>query len=135
MKYNGIIQKKLARLSREHEFLSLFLADFDRDKFVASWSGRSATERSLQIMVETIIDIADRIISLEKAGPVDSSVEAIEKLVSLGVLATAEPYIEMVRFRNLLVHVYDDIDPGIVYAIATEKLADFIAFKNIIENS
>ena len=39
-------------------------------------------ERVLQVMVEIVIDIAERIIALKNAGPVESSAQAIKKLVA-----------------------------------------------------
>ncbi len=133
MKYNGIIAKKLAQLSDEYSNLTAFLEDISEQEFISSWSVKSATERSLQVMIEIIIDIAERIISLENIGPVTSSADAIEKLVILKVLEKAEPFNEMVRFRNRLVHMYDSIEPEVLYEIVTVYIKDIIRFKTAIE--
>lgn len=58
-------------------------------------------ERSLQVMIEVVIDIAERIIALKNAGPVATAVEAMEKLVVLEVIKSVQPYINMIKFRIL----------------------------------
>lgn len=37
---------------------------------------------------------------------------AIEKLQTLGVITAVESYRSIVRLRNLIVHEYEEIDPG-----------------------
>jgi len=36
----------------------------------------------------------------------------------------------MVRFRNLIVHEYETVDPALLYALATERLHDFRRFRD-----
>lgn len=40
----------------------------------------------------------------------------------------------MARFRNLLVHLYGQVDDGRVYEIIHENLGDLDAFRNAILN-
>ncbi len=61
--------------------------------------------------------------------------DAIERLVSLKILKSAEPYKEMVRFRNRIVHEYEAIDPAILFAIATEHHLDFRRFRDEIDQT
>lgn len=97
-------------------------------EFKNSWLLRSSAERALQVAVKIVIDISERILALEKCGPVSSASEAIEKLVSLKILDSAEPFKTMLRFRNLVVHHYKEIDPTILYDIVKNKLGDFRLF-------
>ena len=101
----------------------------------ATWEHRSIAERGLQVAVEICLDIAERIIALKEAGPVAGAGEAIEKLATLGILETAEPYKSMVRFRNLIVHEYEQIDPEILYRLVTQNLMDFRKFRNELDKS
>lgn len=128
MRYNGIIQRKLALLNKQLVNLEEYLQGVGYAEFAASWAHRALAERALQVSVEIIIDVAVRIISLDGKGPVSSASEAIECLVSMGVLKSADPYVNMVRFRNVIVHQYEEIDPLIVYTLATTKLTDFRKF-------
>ncbi len=61
-------------------------------------------ERALQVAAEILIDIAERILALEKAGPASTAAEAIESLVRLRVIQSEQPYVDITRFRNLIVH-------------------------------
>ena len=135
MKYNGIVQRKLALLDRYLLELHGNLKDVDFAGFRDDWAMQRMAERVLQVMVELVIDIAERVIAIEKAGPVASSAEAIEKLVALGVIKSAEPYAKMVRFRNFIVHQYEEIDPAIIFDIAKNRLEDFRLFRDEIDQA
>lgn len=133
MRYNGVIQRKLTLLDKQVRQLKKSLQEISYNDFAESWEKRSMTERALQVSVEIIIDIAERIIAIEGAGPVASAAEAIETLVHLNFLRSPSPYIDMVRFRNLIVHQYEEIDPTILFELATERLDDFRKFRNEID--
>jgi len=128
MRYNGVVQRKLALLNTQLIRLEASLKDLNFVEFSDSWEKRTLTERALQVSVEIIIDVAERIISLEGKGPVSSASEAIECLVVMGVLKSSQPYVGMVRFRNLIVHQYEEVEPSILYMLATKKLSDFRKF-------
>lgn len=133
MKYNGVIQRKLSLLDEQVGNIRHHLAGVPFEEFKDSWPLRSMSERALQVAVEIIIDIAERIIALEKAGPVPTAADAIDRLAELGILSSAERYKPIVKFRNLIVHEYEQIDAQIVYEIITEKLDDFYAFRDEID--
>ena len=133
MRHNGVIQRKFALLDKYLLQLQSSLKDVGFETFRDDWVLQRMTERALQVMVEIVIDIAERIIAVQNAGPAASATEAIEKLVELGVLKSAKPYINMVRFRNLIVHQYEEIDPKILYNLARNQLEDFRQFRNEID--
>lgn len=133
MNANGVIQRKLALLDKHllnlrNEFKGVSLKDFRE-----SWVLQRMAERVLQVMIEICIDVAERIIALKGAGPAATGSEAIEKLAALDVIQSAQPYVEMVRFRNLIVHRYEEIDPEILYSIVSKKLDDFRRFRDEID--
>lgn len=133
MKYNGVIQRKFALLDKQVIALRTHLEDVPFESFKDDWVLRSMAERALQVMVEIVIDVAERIIALNNAGPAATAAEAIEKLVALHVLQSAQPYVEMVRFRNLIVHQYEEIDPEIVFTLAKTTLDNFRQFRDEID--
>ncbi len=133
MKYNGVIQRKLALLDDQIENLRTHLAGVSEDEFCESWLLRSMTERALQVSVEIMVDIAERIIAMEGAGPVESAAKAMERLASLKILTSAMPYADMVRLRNLIVREYEHIDPRILFHLATERLDDFRRFRDELD--
>jgi len=129
MKINGVIQRKLTLLDDQMVNLAKHMKGVTYEAFEGDWMRRSMAERALQVAIEIVIDVAERLIALSDAGPVASAADAIRKCVDLGYLTSATPYREMVGFRNFIVHEYEQIDPQITYALATEKLKDFRAFR------
>ena len=134
VKFNGIIQRKLALLDTQVINLKKHLKGVARDSFVNDWMRRSMTERALQVATEIVIDIAERIIALNGAGPVVSAADAIKKLVELEILESEVPFVDMVRFRNLIVHEYEEINPNLLFELATERLDDFALFRREIDS-
>ena len=80
-----------------------------------------------------MIDVAERIISLEQAGPVEGAAASMVKLHDLGVLASPDPYRNIVRMRNLIVHEYESIDPAILYDAVMHHTDDVLSFKAEID--
>lgn len=133
MKINGVVQRKLALLDHRVLRLEKQLTDVARQTFVDDWCLRSMTERELQVSIEIVIDIAERIIAIMNAGPTATAGDAIRRLVDLHVIKSNEPYVDMVCFRNVIVHQYEEIDPNILYVLATKKLVDFRRFRDEVD--
>ena len=135
MKTNGVIQRKLALLDSQVIKLSSHMRGLSLSDFRDDWASRCVAERALQVAVEICIDVAERIIAMKGAGPVESASAAIARLVDLGVVDSDQPYRDMVRFRNLIVHEYETIDPDMLYMLATERLEDFRRFRNELDRT
>lgn len=135
MKYNGVIQRKFALLDDHVQELKRYLSGMDFREFETTRMVRLATERAVQVCAEIVIDVAERIIAIEHAGPVAGAADALSKLKTLGVIQNAKPYIGIVRFRNLIVHEYEEIDPSILFQLATNRLDDFLAFRDEIDRA
>ena len=135
MKYNGVIQKKLSLLVDKVTLLQNRMQDITYQQYCDDWVIRAMAERMIQVCVEIVIDVAERILSLENLGPVEGAAQSIEKLVTLGILPNAEPYTAMVRLRNLIVHEYDTIRPEILYPLLKDHLGDFLEFRNAIDRA
>ncbi|MFA5864349.1 MAG: DUF86 domain-containing protein [Phycisphaerae bacterium] len=133
MTINGVVQRKFALLDKHLLELQKHLEGVEAGEFKNNWVLRCMSERSLQVMTEIVIDIAERILALRGAGPAATACEALEKLVRLGAVQSADPYIPLVRFRNLIVHRYEEIDPEIVYNIAKNKLDLFRQFRHEVD--
>ena len=133
--HNGVTQRKLALLDDQVTKLEFHLRDVSRDLFVSDWVLRSMTERALQVAAELMIDIAERIIALKGAGPVASAGDAIRKLMELNVLSAEDPYRGIIRFRNLLVHQYEEINPEILFELAKNRLGDFRKFRDEVDKA
>ncbi len=97
----------------------------DKDHFL-----KHGIERSLQICVEIVVDVAQRILSLEGRPPSPTASSALTGLEAMGILASAESYRSMIQFRNYVVHRYERVDSGILISIISEHLDDLTAFRD-----
>jgi len=128
---NGIILQKLQTL--EEILLELrSLGRISTEQLQNDWRTWRAVERDLQILVEVVIDVCQRLISLAEQTPSTTGTGAIERCVQLGALSNSEPYRKMVQFRNFIVHRYERVDIAILVEIVNRRLGDFDQFRNEI---
>lgn len=126
---NGIILQKLQALDETlMEIRSL--GRIDIAQLTNEWRTRRAVERDLQVLVEIVIDICQRAISLAGQSPATSAVDAVDRCVQLGVLSSSDPYRQAVRFRNIVVHRYDRIKVDILVDVVNNHLRDFERFRD-----
>lgn len=87
-------------------------------------------KHALQEVIEACLDIANHIIAAESLGTASSYAEYFEKLKRKGIIdgELAGKLQEMAKFRNVLVHLYDEVEPDEVREILTEDLVDVKAF-------
>jgi len=135
LKWNGVIQRKLALMDQQVMRLEGHLRDVSREQFVQDWAMRTISERAIQVCVEIMIDIAERIIAFAGAGPTATATEAIDRMVQLNVLQNAEPYKSMVCMRNLIVHGYDEVNPDMLYDVVSGHLGEFRRFRDEIDRA
>ena len=134
MKYNGAIPREFGVLDDEVARLR-GLGALSSERLAADHFLKHGIERSLQICVEIVIDVAQRILSLEGRSPAATSFAALEGLVSLGVIKDAERYRKMVQFRNFVVHRYERVDSAILVDILTHNLSDLEQFRGEVQQS
>lgn len=129
MTYNGIIEAKLRIIEQKlEEIESWNIASFAELK--QSTLLQNALERALQVSIEVMIDVSERILALRQVRPLPSAAENMQKLQELGILSSQPEYEEMVKFRNFIVHRYERIDLEIIYNILKNKL---FLFKEFVE--
>ncbi len=134
MKYNGVIEKKLRTIEEKIQNIEDWnITSFN--KLSNSSLFQNATERALQVAIEVMIDVSERILSLENIAPQRTAAANMQKIQELGILSPDPEYLDMVRFRNFIVHRYEKIDIEIVYAILKNKLHLFAKFVADIRNS
>ncbi len=134
MKYNGIIEDKLRVIEQKlEEIRSWEIGSFNN--FKQSSLFQNASERALQVAIEVMIDIGERIMAHENIPPQNSAAENILRLQKMNIIKAIPEYIEMVRFRNFIFHRYEKIDIEIVYSIIKNKLNLFESFVDDIRNT
>lgn len=124
---NGVITNKLSHLQqRLGELRSWPLGTLT--EFKANSLVQCAVERSLQVCVEIMIDVADRILALKGLAPGETASDSMRSLAQTGAIAAADTYAQMVQIRNFIVHRYEHVDPELLYDCATRRLVDFDQF-------
>jgi uncharacterized protein YutE (UPF0331/DUF86 family) len=128
-----LILRKLAELD---EYLGQVkeYARISVEEYQSSWKTQRIIERTLQMMIETCVDIAGHIISDKAFRTPSSYSDTFKVLHENGVLpenlfAKME---KMAKFRNIVVHHYDTIDSEIVVGILKRDLDDFMGFEEAI---
>ncbi len=127
MNLNGIVSAKIDQIAEGTDKLRS-LKELSLEKLQTDYFLKRGIERTLQVSIEAVIDIANRIISLLDHPPAPTSFRALEILKDKGVIADALNYRKMIQFRNFIVHRYESINDEILLDILQNHLNDFDRF-------
>jgi len=128
-----LILRKLSELDEYYkqitEYEKITVAQYSGD-----WKIQRIIERTLQMMIETCVDIAGHIIADKGYRVPKSYSDAFkvlheEKIVSVRLFNALG---KMAKFRNIVVHHYDRVDAEIVVGIVKKDLKDFTDYKDTI---
>lgn len=102
--------------------------------YLADAKQRLATERLLQLSIQICIDLAAQVVSEQSAAPPSSYSDVFKVLGDKGVISTdlAKRLGDAARQRNLLVHLYMEIDDKAVFA-SLAFLDDLREFATVVE--
>lgn len=116
------IRNGLAALSR--------YAALSQAEFVASQQVVDAAKYRLLVTIEAAISICTHLASRLAQTTPDSYAQCFDVLASANIISPqlAERLGRMARFRNLLVHVYGEVDDGRVWAVIRHDLRDVDAY-------
>ena len=86
------------------------------------------------MMIETCVDIAGHIISDQKYRVPKTYADAFRVLREEGILDKdlVESMKRMAKFRNVVVHDYEEVDAEIVVTIMRKHLVDFLYYKHAV---
>jgi uncharacterized protein YutE (UPF0331/DUF86 family) len=134
--------KRMERFNKGLEILEE-LRNYEIDKFLTDLKLLSIAERNIQVCTEFIVDFSSYILSKLKVEVPDTYREIIRKVREEGIIdENLEKKLQgIVGLRNIIVHMYADIDAEIIYdnlddiiqtlREATAKLLEFSKAKNI----
>ena len=102
------------------------LSHFSWDEFMEDFWYLDAAVRRLQTSIEALVDISRYVIRALGLPSAQAYWEVPTVLANAGYIdeAAAATYVQMVRFRNLIVHHYYRVDAEEIYKILTENLPD-----------
>jgi len=130
-----LIGRKLAQvdsyLGQMREFSKISLTAYKND-----WKTQRIVERTLQILIEVCVDIANHIISDQGMRLPTGYADTFEVLKEAKVISKrlGETMETMAKFRNVVVHQYEKIDPAIVVSILHKNLVNFEKYQKAIIN-
>jgi uncharacterized protein YutE (UPF0331/DUF86 family) len=134
--------KRIERFNKGLEILEE-LRNYEIDKFLTDLKLLSIAERNIQVCTEFIVDFSSYILSKLKVEIPDTYREIIRKVREEGIIdENLEKKLQgIVGLRNIIVHMYADIDAEIIYdnlediiqtlREAAAKLLEFSKAKNI----
>ena len=99
-------------------------------QYRASKKDQRYVERTLHLACESCLDIANHLISRKGFREAKDNKDLFIILNENGVLTDSvqSAMVKMAQFRNIVVHDYTRIDPGIVVGILNRNLDDFRSF-------
>ena len=129
----NLILRKLSTLDEYLKQINEY-ANISLKNYAADWKIQRIVERTLQMMIETCLDVSGHIISDEKLRVPETYADMFRILVQNDILKDSqlEGFEKMAKFRNIIVHDYEKIDAEIVLGILEKNLKDFEGFKGAI---
>ena len=123
----ALVAKKLAFIEtcvRELQTLArpeLIADDLREERFV---------EHTLQLAIQAALDVGSHVVSDDRLGEPETGRDVFRLLGSAGVLAPelVGRLERMAGFRNVVVHLYQDVDVAIVRDVVENHLGDLLGF-------
>jgi uncharacterized protein YutE (UPF0331/DUF86 family) len=131
----ALLLRKLVELEKNLEQIREY-TNITIEQYSGDWKVQRIIERTLQIMIETCVDISGHIISDKGYRIPKSYADTFRILYEENILEKElfEIMEKMAKFRNIVVHNYDEVDASIVVNILKRHLGDFLTYKNAIIN-
>jgi len=103
---------------------------FNEDDFLRDYKLTDSARHNLQIAIEAMLDIANHLIARHSFELPKKNADSFVILCKHGVLSEEmeATYASMARFRNRIVHMYDEVDNREIYRILQEHLLDYASF-------
>lgn len=85
-------------------------------------------EHTLQLAIQAALDVGSHIVSDDRLGEPETGRDVFRLLARAGVLTgpLAERLERMAGFRNVVVHLYQDVDLDIVRDVVLNRLGDLL---------
>jgi len=104
------------------------------DEFAREHVLIGSAERDFQVAIQAALDIGSIILADQAVWVPRGYKDIFPKLAEIGVLPDdfAQTLIGMAKFRNVLVHLYLEVDLELVYRYLQENLDDFGTFARYV---
>lgn len=123
------------RLSKLDEYLDILhrLRRYDLETFLADPEHYGSTERFLQLTIEALNNMGSHVIADLQLGMVENYRDVPRILVEHDYFSPdlGDLWMQMIGFRNVLVHDYLDVDRHLVYRVLQEDLEDISDLRHV----
>lgn len=130
---SALVLRKISELEIYQKQMKEF-SDIALEAYKANWKTQRIVERTLQMMIETCVDIANHIVSDRGMRSPTSYADTFKVLFENNVIDSELLIImgKMAKFRNVVVHQYEEVDSEIVIIILKKHLGDLDRFKDAV---
>lgn len=110
------------------------LAERSDDELKGDFAVLGGVHHFLLLSIETVLDLGSHVISSERYVPPTSYADIFRVLRDEGIIGErlAERLMAMARFRNVLVHLYAEVDEARVLQVLRGSLGDLDEFVEIL---
>ncbi|MFP4656586.1 MAG: type VII toxin-antitoxin system HepT family RNase toxin [Candidatus Woesearchaeota archaeon] len=122
-----VLQKLEEMENYVHEIKELLPS---REVYSSDLKSKRACEKTIELAIESLIDVASMLISYERLGTPEDEDSIFEILDKKKVITKnlKKRLTTMKGFRNIIVHRYGEIDDDLVYDFLENELKDFEDF-------
>lgn len=126
-----VVRRRLRRLDETVARLRL-LGERDKDEFLKDPITQAAAERLLQVAIQMVLDIGAHVLGDRGVVDWEEYREIPQRMAREGVIPTdlAGRLAEAAGQRNVLVHLYLDVDPEVIYETLARDLDVFRDFSS-----
>lgn len=133
-----IEQKKVDKLFDEYDEAVKKLKALrksSQEDFLKSFEKLDSAKYNFVVAIESAIDICNHIIAVQKLRSPEDYAETFQIVGSAGAFPPdfVKTLKDMAKFRNLLVHLYGEVDDERVYKILKKNLGDFDRLKKHLQ--
>ena len=130
---NNILNRLFIEMDESLQKLKI-LARLPRSQFLKNYEKVDTAKYNFIVAIESMIDISNRIISVKKLGYPQDYAEVIKLMGQKGGFEEdlVKRLIEMVKFRNMLVHLYWKIEDERLHDYMKKNLDDFEEFRDAV---
>lgn len=129
------IRRKLKLIAEDLDHLKEF-GDYDLDELAKDFIKLAATERILERIVIRAIDVNNHLIAELGEGieKIRGYADTFKALVNFEIYSQdmAEKLAEDAKFRNILVHEYNNVDKNLIHKKIKNVIDDFNKYSNFI---
>lgn len=131
----NLIKEKLKRILNYLEELKPIL-EISYKKYRENYTNYRTTERNIQLIVDTAVDINDNFILAKNANPPADYYESFIRIGELKILSLdlSKKLASSTGLRNKLVHEYEKIDDNLLYLEAKKNLKNYLEYVKLIND-